>query len=247
MAYQEQPPAYDEKAPVNDGKAPIYDEKATSRSHAAPQVHQAANVSIPAFDVHLPAFSRAYVLKDPSNGRDLIFAKTSSFTPGKPDLTFYAGGAEAGPMVASCKTHHWSGDEMALGDAAHPQASERLRDDTSFTHGRFDFEADVAGARRAFAWERTRAPEDGVHGFKRLLSLNFVLRDLQLNQDVAVYLIRGHKSWGKHGELRFKVPVPKELEMWSVVSLLTILLKARRRQNAQAGAAGGGGGGGGSC
>ena len=187
-----------------------------------------------------PAFSRSLTLTDPGSGRDVYHVRTSTFTPGAPDVTLHAGADKHGPVLAVAHLHTFQDDRIGLGD---PAVWETLRSESAVA-SRYAFGATIAGRRHEFAWERTHSSRDGVTGLKKLSGGNYRLVDVQTGQTVAVYLIAGGVSWGDQGTLRFEMPVPQDLERWIVLTASTLVVKAQRRSNAAAGGAGGGGGGG---
>ena len=224
---------------------PAYSEKATQDSLTAPPVPQSTTASSgPFFELHSPALSRSIVFSDRSTQRGVLYVETSSWTPGKPDITLHSGGDASGPVLGVSRLHKMRPTEMGLGDPAqaHAVVWEQLSEGGVFSHRRFSFEADVSGQRRTFGWERTRSGDDGVHGFKKVSALNFVLKDMHNGQNLATYLVGSGIGWGKRGTLDFKVQLPQNVEILAVLSMTTIIIKAARRQSGAAGSAGGGGG-----
>ena len=222
----------------NDQQPPPYrdDDAATEpASNQLPHPHASLVDQSRAYRIHSPAFSRSLVFVDEASHRACFYIEQSNFTPNKPHLTVHADGARNGRVLGACDFRTFHPDLISIGDpsgAPNTIVTETLRCDDLFTRGHFSFEAQIAGERRAFAWRRTRHAADGVHGLRKMSNMNFVMSDLRTNKDLAVHLARTGWGMGPSGVLTFSkgVPLPRELEMWTILSLSTIIVKAEQRR-----------------
>ncbi|KAJ5086550.1 hypothetical protein NUU61_007857 [Penicillium alfredii] len=167
----------------------------------------------------------------------LAYVRCSSFTIGKPDLTYHAGATEDAPITAVCKFINFSRHcKVGLGDPADPNiAWEDLIRHKLTTHYRFEISLGDAGERRAFVWKRTNSV--GIGGKRR--RGNFKLLDECSGELVAVYLNNGAKSWSKCGKFQINVDYGGVFDTVVFITGLALLEKERRRARSQSGGGGG--------
>ena len=188
------------------------------------------------FNFEASAVSRTSVFIDEATQQIAYTSKVSSWRPGKPDITLHAGTDKTAPIAGVCWTHRRQ-DELGLGDPNMPHAVvwEKMHMEGRL-HVRFTFEATVGGERRPFEWKQTKDKADKIIGGNRLNSSSFALEDVQLGQRIALYAVKGGYTKTKK-ILKFVVPVPQELEIWTVLSCATCQLRADRRRAAAASSA----------
>ncbi|KAJ5091009.1 hypothetical protein N7532_009693 [Penicillium argentinense] len=136
----------------------------------------------------------------------LAYVRCSTFTIGKPDLTYHAGETEDAPITAVCKFINFSRHcKVGLGNPDDPNVAwEDLTRHKLTTHYRFEITLD-SGERRAFIWKRTNSVGIGEEKPSKISSRNFKLQDDQTEELVAVYLNNGTKSWKKSGKFQINV------------------------------------------
>lgn len=166
----------------------------------------------------------------------VAYVRCSSFTPGKPDLTYHAGETEDAPIAAVCKFIHFSRHcKVGLGDSDDPNiAWEDLIRHKLTTHYRFENTVNN-GERRAFVWKRTNTVGIGDEKPSKLSSRNFKLQDEQTGELVAVYLNNGTKSWKKSGKFQINVDYGPVFDTMVFITGLSLLEKERRRARSQEG------------
>ncbi|KAJ6043023.1 uncharacterized protein N7446_001219 [Penicillium canescens] len=171
----------------------------------------------------------------------LAYVRCSTFTIGKPDLTYHAGETEDAPITAVCKFINFSRHcKVGLGNPDDPNiAWEDLTRHKLTTHYRFEITLDT-GERRAFIWKRTNTVGIGEEKPSKISSKNFKLQDEQTEELVAVYLNNGMKSRKKSGKFQINVDYGAVFDTMVIITGLGLLEKERRRARSQEGAAGGG-------
>lgn len=155
------------------------------------------------------------------------YVETSSFKPGKPDLTVHTGNTTNGPVSGVCKVGHSMEKKIGLGD---PSADlNAVQWESLKQHGRlvnlkytFDMEIGPEGERKSFLWTRiSRYPEH----YKLFMDGN----EIEL---LAEYSGTWLGRFGK-GRERGKVVLARgKGERWELAVLLTILtmIEATRRR-----------------
>ncbi|RJE25843.1 hypothetical protein PHISCL_01819 [Aspergillus sclerotialis] len=173
-----------------------------------------------------------------ADGTQLFFADNSSFTPGKPDLTFHSGSDDKGPIVSVSKFVHFSRSiRIGLGDPANPNGmtweelscpgflhTSKYRMETTIPDGYGGF------CRRSFIWKcpAFKADHDLVDEQTGEPIAHFDNSVFSLSKDGKLYIYR---SYGQAFELM-------------VITANIALIERRRRANSGGGSGGGGGGGG---
>jgi hypothetical protein len=169
----------------------------------------------------------------------LAYVRCSSFTIGKPDLTYHAGENEEGPITAVCKFVNFSRHcKIGLGRADDPNiAWEDLTRHKLTTHYRFEITLQDNGSglprRKAFVWKRTNSVGIGEDKPSKLSSRNFKLQDGETGNVIAVYLSAGAKSWKKSGKFQIEVDHGKSFDTMVFITGLGLLEKERRRQRSE--------------
>ncbi|OGE47211.1 hypothetical protein PENARI_c055G03588 [Penicillium arizonense] len=170
----------------------------------------------------------------------LAYVRCSTFTVGKPDLTYHAGETEDAPITAVCKFINFSRHcKVGLGNPNDPNVAwEDLTRHKLTTHYRFEIALN-SGERRAFVWKRTNSVGIGEEKPSKIGSKNFKLQDERTAELVAVYLNNGTKSWKKSGKFQINVDYGAAFDTMVFITGLGLLEKERRRARSQEGAAGG--------
>lgn len=168
----------------------------------------------------------------------LLFADNSSFTPGKPDLTFHSGSDDKGPVVAVSKFVHFSRSiRIGLGDPANPNGMkwEELSCPNILRSSKYRMEITIPDGyggfcRRSFVWKcpTFKTDYDLVDEETGESIAHFDNSFFSLSKDGKLYI---YKSYGQAFELM-------------VITANIALIERRRRANSAAAAGGGGGGGG---
>lgn len=144
------------------------------------------------------------------------YVETSTFKPGKPDLTVHSGNAKTGPIIGVCKIGHTFEKMIGLGDPSGDINSVQW--ETLKQHGlfggltfKFEFEYDTEGDRKSFTWTRiSRYPEH----YKLVM-------DGRESEPLAEYSGTWLGKFGK-GRERGKLAVIKgKGERWELAVLLT--------------------------
>lgn len=167
------------------------------------------------------------------NGRQLLHADNSSFTPKKPDLTIHAGADNNAPVVSVCKFSHFSrhfkigfGDPTAPNDVVWESVTPQ-----GLTGRKFRIEVTIAngnsGDRRSFLWNRSAFSRD------------FKLIDEQTQAVVAKF---SNSSFGlmKTGRLEIYKSYGSDFNLMVLSTTLGLAEKQRRQQNSSRGDGGGG-------
>lgn len=171
------------------------------------------------------------------------YIRCSTFTPGKPDLTYHSGETDSAPVTAVCKFINFSRHcKIGLGDPERDANIpwEDLTRHKLTTHYRFEITL-PGGERQAFIWKRTSSVGIGDEKPSRLSTKNFKLQDERSGEVVAVYLNNGVKSWEKAGKFQIHVDYGVMFDTVVLITGLGLLEKERRRQRSQEGGGGGGG------
>jgi hypothetical protein len=170
----------------------------------------------------------------------LAYVRCSSFTIGKPDLTYHAGENEDAPVTAVCKFINFSRHcKIGFGDHKDPNIVwEDLIRHKLTTHYRFELTL-PSGERKAFVWKRTNSVGIGEEAPSKVSSKNFKLLDDQTEELVAVYLNNGIKSWKKCGKFQILVDYGQVFDTTVFITGLSLLEKERRRQRSNNGGGGG--------
>lgn len=180
-----------------------------------------------------------YMVTSP-NGEQVLHADNSSFTPGKPDLTFHRGADDQAPVVSVCKFAHFSRHfKVGLGDPQSPNAVEW-------------------GDVECQNWRQTKyalqMPLDAgngmkVHGFlwkQSSLGDDAHIIDDRTGATVAVFNSASF-SLRKVGTLGIQVNYGRDFELMVLTTGIALFEKQRRAKTAAVAGGGGGGGGGGGC
>lgn len=164
----------------------------------------------------------------------LAYVRCSTWTIGKPDLTYHAGETEEAPITAVCKFINFSRHcKIGLGDPNDPNIVwEDLTRYKLTTHYRFEITLET-GERRAFVWKRTNHVGIGEDKPSRLGTKNFKLQDELTEELVAVYLNNGAKSWKKSGKFMIDVDYGPVFDTVVFVTGLGLLEKERRRERSR--------------
>ncbi|KAL2865260.1 uncharacterized protein BJX67DRAFT_383000 [Aspergillus lucknowensis] len=177
----------------------------------------------------------------------LAYVRTSSITPGKPDLTYHAGETDDAPVAAVCKFLNFSRHcKVGLGDPnrdARNVVWEDLIRHKLTTHYRFEITL-PGGERRAFVWKRTNSVGIGDDKPSFLGTRSFKLQDERTEELIAVYLNNGAKSWKKCGKFQINVDYGSIFDKMVFITGLALLEKEIRRSRSAGGGGGGGDGGG---
>lgn len=164
----------------------------------------------------------------------LAYVRCSTFTIGKPDLTYHAGETEDAPITAVCKFINFSRHcKVGLGNPNDPNVAwEDLMRHKLTTHYRFEITLN-SGERRAFVWKRTNSVGIGEEKPSKIGSKNFKLQDERTAELVAVYLNNGTKSWKKSGKFQINVDYGAVFDTMVFITGLGLLEKERRRERSQ--------------
>lgn len=165
----------------------------------------------------------------------LFYAKVSTFTPGKPDITLHAGNARHGAVAGASKFLKTSSDsKLCLGD---PNDSlngvwEDLSRE-SMDHSQYRFETTIDGQRRSFVWKRTHSV--GVQDLRPgiLSNYNYKLLDEKTGKLLGAY---ANKSLyvKKRGKFQLNKDYGRDFDVMFLLSGLTILERTRRRNAGRA-------------
>lgn len=169
----------------------------------------------------------------------LAYVRCSTWTIGKPDLTYHAGETEEAPITAVCKFINFSRHcKIGLGNPDDPNSSwEDLTRHKLTTHYRFEMTLET-GERRAFVWKRTSNVGIGEEKPSKIGTKNFKLQDEVTEELVAVYLNNGAKSWKKSGKFQINVDYGPAFDTVVFITGLALLEKERRRENRNSGGGG---------
>lgn len=160
----------------------------------------------------------------------LAYVRCSSFTIGKPDVTYHAGETDQAPIAAVCKFINFSRHcKVGFGDANDANIVwEDLKRYKLTTH--YQIEMTLGGARKAFVWKRTNHTPVGDDMPSKLSTKNFKLIDEQTEELIAVYVNNGVKSWEKCGKFQINVQYGTEFDVMVLITGLSLLEKERRRE-----------------
>ncbi|CEO60255.1 hypothetical protein PMG11_04890 [Penicillium brasilianum] len=161
----------------------------------------------------------------------LAYVRCSSFTIGKPDVTYHAGETDQAPVAAVCKFINFSRHcKVGFGD---PNDSdivwEELKRYKLTNHYRIEMTLH-AGARKTFVWKRTHSTPIGDDVPSKLSTKNFKFIDEQTEELVAVYVNNGVKSWEKCGKFQINVDYGAKFDVMVLITGLSLLEKERRRE-----------------
>ncbi|GES66725.1 hypothetical protein ATEIFO6365_0016001800 [Aspergillus terreus] len=170
----------------------------------------------------------------------LAYVRCSTFTIGKPDLTYHAGETEDAPITAVCKFINFSRHcKVGLGNPEDPNTVwEDLMRHKLTTHYRFEITLQT-GERRAFVWKRTNSVGIGEETPSKIGAKNFKLQDELTEELVAVYLNNGAKSWKKSGKFQINVHYGADFDTMVFITGLGLLEKERRRERSRQASGGG--------
>ena len=161
----------------------------------------------------------------------LAYVRCSSFTIGKPDVTYHAGETDQAPIAAVCKFINFSRHcKVGFGDSNDPNIVwEDLQRYKLTTHYRIEVTLN-GGTRKAFVWKRTNHTpiEDDMPS--KLSTKNFKLIDEQTEELVAVYVNHGVKSWEECGKFQINVDYGAQFDVMVLITGLSLLEKERRRE-----------------
>jgi hypothetical protein len=161
----------------------------------------------------------------------LAYVRCSSFTIGKPDLTYHAGETDKAPIAAVCKFINFSRHcKIGFGDSNNPNIVwEDLMRYKLTTHYRIEMTLD-GGVRKGFVWKRTNHAAIGNEMPSKLSTKSFKLIDEQTEELVAVYVNNGVKSWEKCGKFQINVDYGTQFDIMVLITGLSLLEKERRRE-----------------
>ncbi|KAJ5269939.1 hypothetical protein N7505_005697 [Penicillium chrysogenum] len=171
-----------------------------------------------------------------TNKTHLFHVATSSFTPGKPDLTFHRSPDSNGPIAGVCKFRHFSSDcEIGLAD---PERSNRM--DWEYLHNKgftkrtywFRMQLDD-GTKQTFTWKRTHSLGSGSENSKLVE---------ETSQTVVAVFSSGGTFSKTTGYLDIYSSLGPRFSLMVLISAIALIEK-----RASAGRGGGAGGGGGVC
>lgn len=197
------------------------------------------------FNVYNTTSFTNYRVSESNDKTTLYYVRTSTFTPGKPEITFHVG-ERGGPVVGVVNFLKFSShSKVGLGDPADNlnMTWEDLRKE-SFDHSKYRFEMTVNGVRKGFLWKRTRSI--GVEGSvpNKFSESNFKLLDEGTGELVGVYSTNGIKSIKKMGKFQLNKNYGSEFDRMFLLTGMALLERLQRRKHARGGGGGGGGGGG---
>jgi hypothetical protein len=104
-------------------------------------------------------------VRESKEAKPKYYVDSSTFTPGKPDLTVHVGDSKTGPIAGVCKVGHSMEKKIGLGDPSTDLNSvqwESLKQQGRYVNIQFRFvcESGPDGERKTFAWTRvSRYPE----------------------------------------------------------------------------------------
>lgn len=163
----------------------------------------------------------------------LAYVRCSSFTIGKPDLTYHAGETDQAPIAAVCKFINFSRhSKIGFGDPNNPNIIwEDLKRYKLTNHYRMEMTLNTnEGIRKAFVWKRTNHTPIGDDKPSMLSTKNFKLIDEETEELVAVYVNNGVKSWDKCGKFQINVDYGAQFDVTVLITGLSLLEKERRRE-----------------
>ncbi|KAJ5698184.1 hypothetical protein N7462_000189 [Penicillium macrosclerotiorum] len=168
-----------------------------------------------------------------TRGRDVYRVHTSQYSPGKPDLTFYAGPDTSGPVAGVCRYRHFSSDtEIGLGDPRDGRMYwERMHRDGKMTV-RYCFRVRVGRGLQTFTWKKTSMGQ-GTFGNLKLVD--------EAGRVVAV-LSSGSTFSKRTGQLDVYAQYGGTFPMMVLFSGIALREKLRRASNNAAAAAASSGG-----
>lgn len=175
-------------------------------------------------------------------GSQVYHVDNSSWSPGKPDLTFHAGSNTSAPVAGICKFKHFSSDtEIGLRDSKQPDGMSWVRlNRQGFFKVQYNLRMDVGDHQpHIFTWKSTRSR--GID-----TSDNLKLVDEQTRQVVAVFS-SGSAFSSKPSQLDIHVNYGDRFQLLVLVTGLAVHENSRRARAAAAGSAGAAAGAGGGC
>ncbi|KAF3480707.1 uncharacterized protein GIQ15_06054 [Arthroderma uncinatum] len=196
------------------------------------------------FNVYSTTSFTNYRISQSDDKATLYYVRASTFTPGKPEITFHVG-ERGGPVVGIANFLKFSSQsKIGLGDPAEPlkMVWEDLKKESK-DHSKYRFETTVDDARRGFLWKRTRSI--GVEGSvpNKFSESNFKLVDEQTGELLGIYSTNGIKSIKKQGKFQLNKNYGPEFDLMFLLTGMTLLERLQRRKHARGGGGGGGGGG----
>ncbi|KAJ5606863.1 hypothetical protein N7537_003482 [Penicillium hordei] len=177
-----------------------------------------------------------------TNKTHLYHIANSSFTPGKPDLTFYRSPDSNGPIVGVCKFRHFSSDcEIGVGDPERPNKMNwEYLHKQGFTKRVYWFRMELDdGTKRTFTWKRTHSLGSGFENHKLVE---------ETSQTVVAVFSSGGIFSKTTGYLDIYSNLGQRFYLMVLISGIALVEKIRRAKQSSAGAgAAGAAGGGGGC
>ncbi|KAL1958820.1 hypothetical protein VTO42DRAFT_3657 [Malbranchea cinnamomea] len=172
----------------------------------------------------------------------LYYVRTSSFRPGRPEITLHKGGFPDGPIAGVSNFVNFSSNsKLGLGDPAEPLSMvwEDLVKVSMLVHSCYRLECTVypnatsESQRKTFLWKRTHSV--GVEDSKpsKLSDLNFKLVDEDAGELVAIFANNGIKSFKKQGKIEIRKEYGGNFETMVILSCMTLLERAHRRAAAR--------------
>jgi hypothetical protein len=170
-----------------------------------------------------------------ANGTQLLHVDNSSFTPGKPDLTFHAGTDKNAPVVSVCKFgHFWQTFKVGFGDPKNPNnvVWEDLAS-TSLMQSKYRVEVTISsksgGDRRSYLWKNSLFGHD--------------LRLIDEKTGAVVAMFNSNLfSFRKSGRFEIYKSYDPDFDLMALTTGLGLAEKQRRREAASGGGGGDGGG-----
>ncbi|KAJ5177405.1 uncharacterized protein N7500_000104 [Penicillium coprophilum] len=163
----------------------------------------------------------------------LFHVANSSFTPGKPDLTFHRSSDSNGPVVGVCKFRHFSSDcEIGLGDPERPNKMDwEYLHKQGFTKRIYWFRMQLEdGTKQNFTWKRTHSLGTGWENHK-------LVEDT--SQTVVAVFSSGGIFSKTTGYLDIYLPLGPQFYLMALISGIAVVEKVRRaKQSAQSGGGG---------
>ncbi|KAJ5355702.1 hypothetical protein N7517_010311 [Penicillium concentricum] len=160
---------------------------------------------------------------------------SSSFTPGKPDLTFHRSADSSGPIAGVCKFRHFSSDcEIGLGDPERPNKMDwQYLHKEGFMKRTHWFCMELEdGTKQTFTWKRTHSLGTGSENYKLVEGAR---------QTVVAVFSSGGTFSKTTGYLDIYLHLGPQFYLMALISRLGIVeMDSRQRSTGAGGAAGGG-------
>lgn len=175
----------------------------------------------------------------------LYHINNSSFTPGKPDLTFHRSSDANGPIVGVCKFRHFSSDcEIGVGSPERPgKMNWEYLHKQGFTKRIYWFRMQMDdGSKKTFTWKRTHSLGSGYENHKLVE---------ESSQTVVAVFSSGSVFSKTTGHLDIYWNLGSRFNLMALISGIALVEKVRRAKNSASASSSGGAGaaaaGGGGC